>query len=86
MHRDRKNGTWPEIKGKHHDKFGKPKFENQKFDDEPLDRLNRVHSHLDDEMHDAQKVKKDKTAKQLSKVQSMLKDMTDYTDKNSESN
>ena len=81
MHRDRKNGTWPELKSKHHDKSDKPKFE-----DEPLDSLNVVHSHLDGETHDTQKVKKDRAAKHLSRVQNMLKDMSDYANKNSDSN
>ena len=86
MNHDRKNGTWPELKAKHHDKSDKPKHENQKFEDELLDSSNEVHSRLDGEMHDTQKVKKDRAAKHLSRVQNMLKDMSDYANKNSDSN
>jgi hypothetical protein len=79
MHRDRNHGTWPELKAKRHDKF-----DNPKFNDAPLDSLNVMHSHIDGESHDIQKVKKDRVAKQLSRVQNMFKDMSDYADKNSE--
>lgn len=76
MHRDRNNGTWPELKAKRHDKF-----DNPKFDDVPLERLDVMHGHLDGETHDIQKVKKDKAAKHLSRVQNMFRDMADYADK-----
>ena len=86
MHRDRKNGTWLELKAKIYDKFDNLKYESRKFDDTPSNSLNVVHGHLDGETHDIQKVKKDRTSKQLSRVQNMLKDMSDYANKNSESN
>ena len=81
MHRDRKNGTWPELKAKHNYKFDNPKFENSKFDDAPLDSLNVVNIHLDVESHNIQKVKKDRAAKQHSRVQNMLKDISYYANK-----
>lgn len=76
MHRDRNHGNWTELKAKRHDKF-----DNPKFDDAPLESLNAMHSHLDDEARDIQKVKKDRAARHLSQVQQMLKGMTDYADK-----
>lgn len=81
MHRDRNHGTWPELKAKRHDKFDNPKFDNPKFDEAPLDSLNMQHSHLDAELYDIQKLKKDRAAKQLSDVKSMFKNMVDYDDK-----
>ena len=81
MNHDRKNGTWPELKAKHHDKSYKPKYESRKLEDEPLDSSNELHSRLDGEMHDTQKVKKDRAAKQLSRVQNMLKDISYYANK-----
>ena len=71
MHQDRNNGPWPELKAKRHNKFH----------DTPLDSLNVVHSHLDGESHDIQKVKKDKAVKRLNRAQNMFKEMTDYADK-----
>jgi hypothetical protein len=71
MHRDRNHGTWPELKARRHNKF----------DDEPLDSLNVMHGHLDGGFHDIQKLKKDKAAKQLSRVKTMFKDMAEYADK-----
>lgn len=71
MHRDRNNGIWSELKAKRH----------HKLDDDPLQNLDAMHSHLDDETHDMQKVKKDRAAVQLSRVQNMLQDMTDYNNK-----
>jgi hypothetical protein len=41
MHRDRNNGTWPELKAKRHDKF-----DNPKFNDVPLESLGMTHNHL----------------------------------------
>ena len=76
MHRDRNNGNWTELKAKRHDKF-----DNPKFDDAPLDSLNMKHSHLDDDPHDIQKIKKDRAAKQLSDVKNMFKNMVDYDGK-----
>ena len=73
MHKDRNHGSWPELKAKRHDKF----------DDAPLDSLNVMLSHLDGESHDIQKVKKDRAAKQLSRVKNMFKDMADYANKQS---
>lgn len=91
MHRDRNHGTWPELKAKRHNKFDNPKFDNPmsdypKFEDALLDNLNVKHDHLDGESHDIQKVKKDRAARQLSRAKNMFKDMSDYTDKNSENN
>ena len=71
MHRDRNNGTWPELKAKRHNKF----------DDAPLESLHVMHSNLDGGIHGIQKVKKDRAAKQFSQVQSMFKDMVDYDNK-----
>ena len=71
MHRDRNNGSWPELKAKR----------NHRYDDAPLESVDVMHSHLDRETHDIQRVKKDKAAKQLSHVQNMFKDMADYADK-----
>jgi hypothetical protein len=73
MHLNRNNGAWPELKGKRHDKFDYPKF-----DDAPLVDLGVKHSDLDKKAHDIQKIQKDRAAKQLSDVQSMFKDMADY--------
>ena len=42
MHRDRNNGTWPELKAKRHDKF-----DHQKFDEAPLHGSGAMHSYLD---------------------------------------
>jgi hypothetical protein len=82
MHRDRNHdrnhGSWTELKAKRHDKF-----DNPKFDDAPLESLSVIHSHLDNETRDIQKVKKDRAAKQLSHVQHMFKGMIDYADKKS---
>ena len=71
MHRDRNNGTWPELKAKRHNKF----------DEAPLESVDILRGHLDGEIHDIQKVKKDRAAKQLDHVQNMFKDMADYADK-----
>lgn len=71
MHRDRNNGTWPELKAKR----------NHKYDNAPSESIDLTHTHLDGEAHDNQKVKKDRTAKQYSQVQNMFKDMADYVDK-----
>lgn len=76
MHRDRNNGTWPELKAKRHDKF-----DHQKFDEAPLHGLGGMHSYLDGESHDIEKFKKDKAAKQLADVKNMFKNMIDYDDK-----
>ena len=76
MHRDRNNGTWPELKAKRHDKF-----DNPKFDDEPLHSLDVMPSHSDGDTRDIQKVKKDRAAKQFSDVKNMFKNMVDYDDK-----
>lgn len=81
MHHDRNHGTWSELKAKRHDKF-----DNPKFDDEPLDSLSVMHSNLDGESDDIQKVKRDRAVKQLNRVQNMFKDMTDYAENNSENN
>ena len=67
MHRDRNTGSWPELKAKRHNKF----------DDAPLDSLDVMHSHLDGETHDVQKIKKDRATRQLARVQGMFKDMAD---------
>ena len=71
MHRDRNNGTWPELKAKRHNKF----------DDVPLESVDEVDIHLYGEIPDSQKIKNDRAAKQLSQVQNMFKGMTDYDDK-----
>lgn len=76
MHRDRNNGTWPELKAKRHDKF-----DNPKFDDEPLHSLDVMPNHSDGDARDIQKVKKDRAAKQFSDVKNMFKNMVDYDDK-----
>ena len=73
MHKDRSNGTWPELKAKRH----------HKLDDTLLQNLDVKHSDLDDETHDMQKIKKDRAAMQLSRVQNMLQDMADYNAKKS---
>ena len=71
MHRDRNNGTWPELKAKRH----------HKYDEAPLESVDILRGHLDGEIHDIQKAKKDRAAKQLDHVQNMFKDMADYADK-----
>lgn len=71
MHRDRNNGTWPELKAKRHHKYAEA----------PLESLDMMHSHLEGETYDSQKVKKDRAAKQLAHVQNLFKDMADYADK-----
>lgn len=76
MHRDRNNGTWPELKAKRHDKFDHPKF-----DELPLHSLDVPQDHLHDEAHDIQKIKKDRAAKQLADVKNMFRNMVDYDDK-----
>ena len=76
MHRDRNNGTWPELKAKRHDKF-----DHQKFDEASLHGSGAMHSYLDGESHDIEKFKKDKAAKQLADVKNMFKNMIDYDDK-----
>lgn len=76
MHRDRNNGTWPELKAKRHDKF-----DNPKFDDLPIHSLDLMPNHLDGDARDIQKVKKDRAAEQLSDVKNMFKNMVDYEDK-----
>ena len=68
MNWDRNTGTWSELKAKRHNKF----------DEAPLESLDVMHSHLVGETSDSQKVKKNKTAKQLAQVKSKFKDMTDY--------
>ena len=73
MHRDRNNGTWPELKAKRHDRFDSPKF-----DDAPMENLSIAHRELNGEAYDSQKIQKDRAAKQLSKVQNMFKEMADY--------
>ena len=86
MHRDRNHGTWPELKAKRQNKFenskqDRPKFSNPKFDDAPLESLDTRRNQLDDEAWDAQKIKKDRAAKQLADVENMFKNMSDYDDK-----
>ena len=76
MHRDRTNGPWPELKAKRHNKF-----KQQKFDEGPLRSIDLMNGHLDGEERDAQKIKRDKAAKQLADVKSMLKNMIDYDGK-----
>ncbi len=71
MHRDRNHGTWLELKAKRHNKL----------DDAPLESLGVMPSHLVGEAQDTQKIKKDRAAMQLSRVQNMLKDMADFYDK-----
>ncbi len=71
MHRDRNNGTWPELKAKRH----------HGYDDAPLESMDVVRGHLDDETHDVKKVKKDRATKQLDRVHNMFKDMANYADK-----
>ena len=71
MHRNRDKGTWPELKAKPHNKF----------DDAPLESVDEMHSPLNDEIPDSQKIKKDRAAKHLSQVQGMFKGMADYDDK-----
>jgi len=73
MHRDKSNGTWPELKAKRHDRFDSPKF-----DDAPMESLSVAHRDLDEEMHDSQKLQRDRAAKQLFRVQNMFKEMADY--------
>ncbi len=76
MHRDRNNGTWPELKAKRHNKF----------DDAPQKSLEVMHGHLDGETHDSHKEKKERAAKQLADVQNMFKNMADYADKQDKHN
>lgn len=76
MHKDRNNGTWPELKAKRHDKFN-----NTKFDDSPLHSLDIMHDHLDGDARDIQKIKKERAAKQFDDVKNMFKNMADYDDK-----
>jgi hypothetical protein len=71
MHLDRNHGTWTELKAKR----------QSKFDDAPLESLDMKHNHFDGETHDIQKVKKDRAAKQLTRVQQMFKAMNEYADK-----
>ena len=76
MHRDRNNGTWPELKAKRHNKF----------DDASQKSLEVMHGHLDSETHVSQKVKEDRAAKQLADEQNMFKNMADYADKQDKHN
>ena len=71
MHRYRNNDNWPALKAK------RP----HRYDDVPLESVDEMHSHLDGEALDSQKIKKDRAVKQLSKVQNMFKGMADYDDK-----
>ena len=48
MHRNRNKDTWPELKAKRHNKF----------DDAPLENVDEMHSPLNDEIPDSQKIKK----------------------------
>ena len=75
MHRDRNNGTWPELKAKRHDKF-----DHSTFDDEPLHSLDVMPNRYGDDARDIQQVKKDRAAKQLADVKNMFKNMVDYDD------
>ncbi len=70
MRIDRNNGTWPKLKAKRHNKF----------DDAPLKNVDMVHSNLDGETLNSQKITKDRAPKQLSNLQNMVKDMADYAD------
>ena len=78
MHHDRNHGTWSELKARRPDKFDQPKF-----DDTPLNSLNIKRSNSDDEALEIQKVKKDRAAKQLSRVKAMFKDMVEHSDEQS---
>jgi hypothetical protein len=71
MHRDRNSGSWPELKAKRHNKF----------DNEPLDSSDAIHSHSDKDSHETQKVRKDRATKHLTRVETMFKDMVDYDNK-----
>lgn len=71
MHKDRNNGTWPELKAKR----------NNKVNETPLESVDVMHSHLDEEAIGSQKLKKDRAAKQLAHVKNVFKDMADYADK-----
>ena len=80
MHRDRKNDNQPKCRGKSPDNF-----QNRNLADESCDNSNEINISLDGELHDVQKVKTGKAAEQLIRVQNMLKGMSEYANKNSDS-